>query len=37
MVFHAWINGKVDYDNGGHRSLFTTRITIEDGKPVAVD
>jgi hypothetical protein len=37
MVFHAWINGKVDYDNGGHRSLFTTRITIEDGKPVAAD
>jgi hypothetical protein len=35
MVFHAWIDGKVGYEQGGHRSLFTTAITIRDGAPVA--
>ena len=34
MVFHAWIDGKVGYANGGHRSLFTTGIGVVDGKPV---
>jgi len=35
LVFHAWIDGKVGYADGGHRGLFTTRLDIEDGQPVA--
>jgi hypothetical protein len=35
MVFHAWIDGKVGYADGGHRGLFTTGISIVNGAPVA--
>lgn len=33
MVFHAWA-GKVGYDAGGYRSLFTTSIDFAGGRPI---
>src|SRR3954462_4333143 len=37
MVFHAWHAGKVGYDVGGYRSVFTSGLALVDGRPVTTD
>ena len=37
MVFSAWTDGKVGYDAGGFRSLFTVGVDVVDGQPVTAE